>query len=92
MTDSLNNLEKLYMMPDGLKGIQRSASNIQGSLSAVRSTMNTFVGVPTQAAKNNLNKATIEVNEAIEKIETFLNGPFANYKKKVESLSFSLFK
>ncbi|MDP4914423.1 MAG: hypothetical protein NWR46_08500 [Saprospiraceae bacterium] len=92
MTDSLNNLEKLYMMPDGLKGIQRSASNIQGSLSAVRSTMNTFVGEPTQAAKNNLNKATIEVNEAIEKINTFMTGPFENYKKKVETLSFSLFK
>ena len=92
LTDSLNNLEKLYMMPDGLKGIQRSASNIQGSLSAVRSTMNTFVGEPTQAAKNNLNKATIEVNEAIEKINAFMTGPFENYKKKVEALSFSLFK
>jgi hypothetical protein len=92
LTDSLNNLEKLYMMPDGLKGIQRSASNIQGSLSAVRSTMNSFVGEPTQAAKNNLNKATIEVNEAIEKINAFITGPFENYKKKVEALSFSLFK
>jgi hypothetical protein len=92
LTDSLSNLENLYMMPDGLKGIQRSASNIQGSLFAVRSAINTFVGEPTQAAKNNLQKATIEVNAALEKIETFLNGPFANYKKKVESLSFSLFK
>jgi hypothetical protein len=92
LTDSLNNLEKLYMMPDGLKGIQRSASNIQGSLFAVRSTMNTFVGEPTQAAKNNLNKATIEVNEAIEKINAFMTGPFENYKKKVEALSYSLFK
>jgi len=92
LLDSLGKLENLFMMPDGLKGIQRSPSNIQRSLFAARSAINAVVGEPTQAARNNLGKLVQEVAAAEEKIAAFLAGPFQVYRKRVESQSIPLFK
>jgi len=92
LTDSLSNLDNLYMMPDGLKGYSKKRIEYSGQF--IRRTFGyqylcwrTNSGGEKQPAKSNHRGKC-----CLKKIDTFLNGPFANYKKKVESLSFSLFK
>lgn len=92
MQDSLKMLEKLYMTPSGLKGIQRSSDNVTGALRGVRRYLSDIEGEPSQMALLTLEKARKETKTVLDKINAFFEKDFAAYQKEVEAVQFSLFK
>ncbi len=88
----LDRLEKLYMMPTGLKGIQRSSNDLQSTLRGGGSSIGASDGAPNQAAQRAMAKMEKETKAVLEQINTFMEGDFADFKQQVEGLDFSLFK
>lgn len=92
LKDSLDVLEKLYMQPDGLKGIQRETDNLNGTLFAVSNYLRSTDGKPTQAITLLMDKAKRETADVLAKINQFYETDFANYQKQVEAVQVKLFK
>lgn len=92
LQDSIKVMEKMYMTPSGLKGIQRSSDNVNGALFGVRRYLSDVEGEPSQMAKLTLEKARRETKAVLEKINAFFQKDFAGYQKEVEAVQFSLFK
>lgn len=92
LKDTLASLEKLYTQPEGLKGIQRSQTNLQAVLFGASRYVNDIEGAPSQMALLTVSKARGETRMVLEKVNNFLAGDYATYRQKVESLQYSLFK
>ena len=92
LQDSIASLEKLYMDPAGLKGIQRTAETLNNTLRRARRYLSDVEDRPSQMAQLTLEAARQETREVISKINAFMAGDFAEYQKKVEAVQFSLFK
>ncbi|GJM35041.1 MAG: hypothetical protein DHS20C18_40420 [Saprospiraceae bacterium] len=92
MEDSIAVLEKRYMLPDDLKGIQRSSDNINGTLYRTSVYLRSYEGTHSQSLEIMMNKAREETKMALEKINDFFATNFANYQKRVEEVPRSLFK
>ncbi len=90
--DSIAALEKRYMMPEGLKGIQRDPENITGHLWRTRSYIESSDGAPNQAARIMTEKVRKEVTDVLADINKLVEKDFAEYQKAVEALQYSLFK
>lgn len=90
--DSIAALEKRYMMPDGLKGIQRSADNVNGLIQGALSYLNASNGAPNQAALRMMERAKDRTADTLDKINGFISTDFAAYRKQVEAVEMELFK
>ena len=90
--DSIAALEKCYMMPDGLKGIQRSSDNVNGLIQEALRYLNASNGTPNQAALRMMERAKERTAEILEKINAFIRTDFAAYRQKVEAVQLELFK
>ncbi|MCB9279059.1 MAG: hypothetical protein H6562_09110 [Lewinellaceae bacterium] len=90
--DTLASLEKLYTQPDGMKGIQRSADNLQAVLGGANRYVNDIEGQPSQMALLTVAQAKSETRKVLDKVNAFLNGDFVAYQRKVEAVQYSLFK
>ena len=89
---SIEQLEKIYMQPDGLKGIQRVYDNLNATLRGTSGYLRALEGAPNQAANRMMNTARMETEDAVEAINEFLENDFKAYQEKVEAIQFSLFK
>lgn len=92
LQDSLTALENLFMMPTGLKGIQRSQDNVNGMIQGAMMYLNASNGAPNQGAQRMAERAAESVKEALNKINAVMSKDFAAYQKKVESVQVQLFK
>jgi hypothetical protein len=92
LQDSIAALEKLFMMPDDLKGIQRSSDDLSFYLRVASQYMNAGDGAPGPNATHAIQQARNRVAPVVDKVNTFVSGPFAQYRQQVEQVSFSLFK
>jgi photosystem II stability/assembly factor-like uncharacterized protein len=92
LQDSIANLEKRYMMPAGLKGIQRNPNLLSGTLWRTSSYIGASDGAPNQAARTMMEKARKDTGEILNGINRLFAEDFAAYQKKVEAVQFSLFK
>lgn len=92
LQDSIAKLERRYMMPEDLKGIQRDPKTINSTLGQARSYITASDGAPNQAARIMMEYARKQVAEVLTDINAFMAGPFAEYRQKVEALQASLFK
>jgi hypothetical protein len=92
LQDSIAQLEKLYMDPEDQKGIQRTAENLSNTLRSARRYLSEVSGTPSQMAKVTMDAARKETREVLAKINAFMTGDFADYRKKVEAVQYSLFK
>ncbi|MBV6427605.1 MAG: hypothetical protein KIPDCIKN_02127 [Haliscomenobacter sp.] len=92
LQDSVAAMENLYMMPTGLKGIQRSADNINGMLQGALSYLNASNGGPNQAAQRMMERARERVAGTLEKINAFMAKDFAAYQQKVQAAQAPMFK
>jgi len=92
LQDSLNALEKLYMEPEDVKGIQRNEYNINSALSRAQQYINASDGAPNQGAQRMIAQARTQTAEALTRINNFFSTKFADYRKKVEVVQYSLFK
>lgn len=88
----LDELEKHYMQPDGLKGIQRSSDNVNGDLGGVASYLRSLDGPPNQPVKLMMQKAETRLAGVLDQVNGFFAKDFADYQKQVEAVKFSLFK
>lgn len=92
LQDNLNELEKLYMEPEDVKGIQRNEYNINSALSRAQQYINASDGAPNQGAQRMIAQARTQTAEALTQINNFFSTKFADYRKKVEAVQYSLFK
>ncbi|MFQ5445795.1 MAG: WD40/YVTN/BNR-like repeat-containing protein [Saprospiraceae bacterium] len=92
LRDSISNLEKRYMMPEGLKGIQRNPNLLSGTLWRTSSYIDASDGAPNQAARIMMAKARKDVAAILGDINRLMEDDFAAYRKKVGEVQFSLFK
>lgn len=92
LTKEVERLEQLYMMPDGLKGIQRSSDNLQSTLYAASRYISAADGAPNQAAQRAIAKAKKDTQTVLEQINTFMSEDFKAFREHIEGLDFSLFK
>lgn len=92
LRDSIAELEKLYMDPEGQKGIQRTAENLSNTLRGARRYLSDVEGAPSQMARVSLAKARQETQEVLAKINAFMTTDFAEYQEKVQAVQYSLFK
>ena len=92
LQDSIAALELLYMMPQGLKGIQRSADNLSSLLRGAAQYFNTSDGAPNGNAQNILDQTKKQAASVLERVNVFFEGDFKTYREKVQALPFSFFK
>ncbi len=92
LQDSLNVLEKLYMQPKGMKGIQRSSDNLNSTLYQVSGYLRASEDGSGQTVGILMERARKETSEVVDKINAFMSKDFADYQAKVEAVQYSLFK
>jgi hypothetical protein len=92
LRDTILTLEKLYMLPDDAKGIQRDPDNLQAALYTASGYIGDVKGNTSQMADLTLEQARRKTQAVIDRINAFMSGPFAEYKAAVEAVRFSLFK
>ena len=92
MQDTITALERRYMMPEGLKGIQRDPENITGNIWRTRSYLESSDGPPNQNARIMTEKVRKEVAAVVADINRLVEKDFMEYQKQVEALKYSLFK
>ena len=92
LVKQIDELEKLYMMPEGLKGIQRSSDNLVGAYYGASRYLSASDGAPNQAAQIMLNEAKEETAEVVGQVNAFFEEDFAKYREAVEAVQMSLFK
>ncbi len=90
--DSISTIEKKYMMPSGLKGIQRNPNLLTGQLWRTSSYIRASEGAPNQSAQIMIDKISKDVTEIVGQINGLIEQDFAEYQKKVEAVQYSLFK
>jgi paraquat-inducible protein B len=92
LQDSLNALEKLYIEPEDAKGIQRDDDNLTSTLQGAQQYINAADGAPNQGAQRMMAKARQQTTKVLNRINNFFATKFADYRKKVETVQYSLFK
>ncbi len=92
LSDSIAVLEKLFMQPEGLKGIPDEADDIISALYSTMGYLGASDGAPNASAKVYQTKLKLKLTEAVERINRFSAGDFAKYKVKVEGAQSPLFK
>ena len=95
MVDSIQKLEDLYMLPQGLKGIQRTPDVINNYLYTASSYLRSSDwsrGEASQMATYAVEQAREKVDEAIAEINTFFAEDWKAYQEKVESIPRPIFK
>lgn len=92
LADSLNQLEKRYMMPEGLKGIQRNPNNLMGLIWKTSSYIGSSDGSPSKSAQIMMDKVTHEISNVLSDLNQLMSNDFKAYQEKVEGLEFSLFE
>jgi photosystem II stability/assembly factor-like uncharacterized protein len=89
---TINDLMKLYMNPEGTKGIQRNSDQLNSRISWTQAYLSTAWGAPGDNTKAIVKNTTIAANEIFEKINKFIQEDWKNYQEKVNALEINLFK
>ncbi|MEM9885195.1 MAG: hypothetical protein AAF849_04825 [Bacteroidota bacterium] len=92
LRDSIKAIEKQYMQPEGMKGIQRTSTNLNSTLYSVRSYLSDMENEPTQAIQHLMSKAKKETAEVIGQVNALVQNELAEYQAKVEQVQYSLFE
>jgi photosystem II stability/assembly factor-like uncharacterized protein len=92
LSETITALEKRFMVPEGLKGIQRDPDNIQGRLFDASGRIGASDGAPNQAARRLIEQTRREVSHILGDINRFIEQDFSEFRKKVEGTDYSLFK
>ncbi|MBL4715252.1 MAG: hypothetical protein JKX95_01350 [Bacteroidia bacterium] len=92
LTDSANNMLKLFMTPEGFKGYDHVTERINSKLWAMRSYIDAADGAPTENGMLAINQAEAEVNKALSRINKFYEVNWAAYQKQIEDAKLTVFK
>lgn len=92
LVKKLDELEKLYMMPEDTKGIQGDDTNLTSTLRRVRGYFRGNTGGVTQAMERTVAHARNHTEEVLEKVNSFFATDFKDYREMVEGMEYSLFQ
>ena len=92
LQDSISTMMKLYMLPQDAKGIQRSANTLNTALFRANYYLRSSDGAPNQMARFSIKNATEKTEEILEKVNTFFEKDWKDYRAKVEANRQPLFK
>ena len=90
--DSINKMMLIFLPSQKpSKGINRTDETLQTHLYRANSYLMSSDGKPSQMALIALKKAKSETEDAVSKVDQFIQNQWMNYQKKVESIEFSPF-
>ncbi len=92
LRDSISQLEKLYMEPEDIKGIQRNPDDLGSSIGRARRYVSDVEGAPSQMARLTVAQLRTQTEEVLTQINALLENDFQAYQQAVEAIQFSLFK
>ena len=92
LTTELDSLEKLYMMPEGLKGIQRNPNNLRGKLFNGGGYLRGSWGAPGANAINAVNDAENVVKATIKAVNDFVKNKWEPYEARVKEIQVKIFE
>ncbi|WP_273443899.1 VPS10 domain-containing protein [Neolewinella agarilytica] len=88
---SIAEIEEIFVEKEGLKGIQRNPTNLRAKMFSASRYIGQVEGKPTQMAEVALEQYQAGAKDFIAKIESFLSGDFAAFRKEVDAADLSLF-
>ncbi len=80
-------LEKLYMMPEDIKGIQRNPNDLNSVLGSASYYINSSWGRVDENARRALDKAINMTNDVVGEVEKYKNGEFSDMIEKIKALA-----
>jgi hypothetical protein len=80
------------MLPEDFKGIRRSTGLLNSTLYGVYSYLEGVQGALSPMGQLKLGQAEAQVRKVTGRVEAFFESDFADYRKAVEAVPFSLFK
>ena len=92
MNDSLKVFTELYFPPKDFKGIDGVTKRLTSHLWGTTSYLEDIVDKPHDSAVIAVNTAKQEINKVIDRINHFFENDWKDYRERVESVEYSLFK
>lgn len=88
----LDTLSNLFMAPENQKGIQRNPDELNSVLRGAGQYIGSSWESPGSNAMLAYTKAALKTSEVLTAVNAFINGDWAEYRKKAEGLQPKLFK
>ena len=92
MRDSINLLQELYMNPQDTKGIRRSDDKLLSYLWRASGYIWNSDGQPSQMAEFSTQHAETKTQEVLNRLNSFFENDWKDYRKKVEAARSPIFK
>ena len=92
LQDSISTLQHLFLTPQDAKGIQRSDHRVMSSVFTARRYIYAAEGKPGQMAQFATEQAEQKVQDALDKVNTFFENDWKDYRAKVEAAQAPIFK
>ena len=92
LNTELDSLQKLYMMPEGLKGIQRNPNNLNGKLYNASGYLRSSWGKPGGNAMNAVKEATELTKTTVGAINEFIKTKWEPYEARIKEIQLKIFE
>lgn len=92
LKDSISAMKKMFMQQGEVKGIQRNSEVLTAKIWEARGRIEEARGAPGQNASFAVGVAQKAIDEAVQKVNSFVEKDWADWQAKAGALPFSLFK
>lgn len=92
LTQQLDSLEDLFMQKEDVKGIQRNPKELNAILGNAGYYIDASWDNPGENAMIAMENARMKTKEVTGKVESWFGTKWAEYRKKIESMSLNIFK
>lgn len=92
LTTEIDSLQKIYMMPEGLKGIQRNPNNLRSKLFNASGYLRSSWGQPGANAINAVSDAQNITRQTIKAINEFIENKWEPYEARIKEIQLKLFE
>jgi photosystem II stability/assembly factor-like uncharacterized protein len=92
LNTALDSLSNMFMEPENQKGIQRNPDELNSVLRGAGQYISSSWETPGENAQYAYEKARLRTEEVTNAVTSFMNKEWAEYKAKVDALTFSVFK
>jgi hypothetical protein len=92
LRDSIGTLKEAFFEQKEAKGIKRNPNNLNSLLRRASYYINDGRGAPNATAQISVKTAREETEKVLEKVNTLLDKPWAEYREKAEGVKATLFK
>ncbi|MEM8907851.1 MAG: hypothetical protein AAGD05_08400, partial [Bacteroidota bacterium] len=92
MQDSIDQLMRLYMLPQKAKGIQRTSNTLTSKIFRSMGYLDSGNEAVSPNGQYAIDQAQTAIAETLEQINHFFETDWKNYQEKVEAVPYSLFK